>query len=578
MKVAVPRHKFTAVFGLILWTGLLAVPAVALATDAAALLSRARAFREAGKLEEAAATLQELLVAARGSDDASAGASEAHRELGGIYEALNRPREAAAQYEMSLAADPRQPVLRYRAGILYRQLSEPAQAARHLDESFKQGFQNTGVQFHLAAAQFASGQFAAGLENARAILQRGPPSGALASRVGRLLFEHLFYRDAIEAFEAALERSGEALDTRLFLALANFLLNRHLRAIEVLEPLTSPGGSGTAEALALLASALASLDRFDESEAVFERAIAKEPSSPHAYLNLALVLLEQGEADAAERWLSRMGTAARQASPKVFYAIRRNSCEDAHREAVRDPASDEAGLDPRLSREFFEFGRALNARHHYGTAVELLRLAARRSSDGDLPRPRLLRALGFSCLNLEPESEMPARLLQRSVELDPQSHESHFLLGFAYQKRYEPARSAAAFERAIQLKPDSAAYRTALGRLLSGGRPDSDALARADEVLRQAIEIGPLEAAPRYELAKLWMRQGRLAEAEDQLRQAIEAEPEFYEPYYLLGQIHAREGRLEDARQNLQLFESKKAASEARSTVWQEAATRLVVE
>ena len=577
MRAAVPKRAFTAVCGLILWTGLAAVPPEALATDAAGFLARARALRDAGQLEEAAASIREELAAAQGSDGAAAAtAAEAHRELGGIYEALKRPHEAAAHYEMSLAADPRQPALRYRAGILYRQLSEPGQAARHLEESFKQGFRNTGVRFHLAAAQFASGQFAAGLENARAILQRGSPSGGLAARVGRVLFQHLFYQDAIAAFEAALERPGATIDARLYLALSNFLLNRHERAIEVLEPAGGTASSNltNAEALTLLASAHASLDRFAEAEELLQRAVATEPSSPHAYLNLAFVLIEQGKADAAERWLARMRSAAGPASPKVFYAIRSNPCDDAYREVASQPSREGPSKDPQRGLELFEFARSLAARHHYGTAVELLRLASRLASSRDLPGQRLLHALGFSCLNLAPESETPARLLQRSVELDPQRHESHFLLGISLARRGEPERAAAAFERAIALNPASAAYRTELGRLLSA-EAGGDDRARAGEILLEAIAIDPLDASPRYELAKLRMGQGRLADAEAQLARAIEAEPEFHEAYYVLGQVYARQRRPEDARRHLQLFESKKAASEARSTVWKEAAIRL---
>ena len=405
------------------------------------------------------------------------------------------------------------------------------------------------------------------MENARAALTPRPVSVDLAFRVGRLLFQYLFYRDALEAFESAFENSPDSYEIRLFTALTNFLLNRHERTVALLEPLAAPGGEGNAEAWSLLASALAALDRFDEAESLFERAVVTELSSPHAYVNLAFVLLEQGRTASAEAWLAKMRVAAGAASPKVFYAVRRNSCAEAEQEVSANTAPDDVGANSEQGLQFFEFAQMLSGRHHHGTAVELLRIATRYGRGNEAARPGLLYALAFSCLNLEPESAIPPRLLERAIELDPQRHESHHLLGRAYWKQRKPEQAAAALERAIELKPDAASYYTELGRALAASRAGGDDGARAAEILSKAIEIDPADAAARYELGKLWMGQGRLADAAEQLRKAVETEPEFYEPYYVLGQIHAREKRPDEARRYLQMFQTKKATAEARSTI-----------
>ena len=545
------------------------LPAGTHATDAAGLLALARAQREAGELAEAAESFERLLASVRAAERAGAELATLHRELGETYAALDRPSDAVEQYETSLSADPTQKILHYRAGILYRQLSEHSKAADHLSEAFEQGFRNTGVRFHLAAAQLAAGQLAAGLDNARSMIGQRPPNGDTALRVGRLLFQHLFYKDAIEAFEAALGSSGQALEARVYLALTNHLLNRHERTVELLEPVAAPGGSGNAEALTLLAAALASLDRFAEAEALFERAIAREPSSPHAYFNLALVQLEQGKSEIAEDWFRKMRMSTTSASPKVFYAIQRNSCGDAFEEITAGSGEDRVGANPGQGLQFFEFASTLGARHHHGTAVELLRVAARHATGPELPRPRLLRALALSCLNLEPTSEIPARLLERVTELDPQDHRAHFLLGRAHQEGRRPEGAAEAYERAIELKPDAVPYYTELARSLKsmGG---VDEAARVGAVLSKALAIDPSDASVRFELGKLHLEQGRLDEAAEQLRKAVEAEPEFYEAYYVLGQVHARARKPGRARQYLRMFETKKAAIEARSTIWKD--------
>ena len=559
---------------LLLALNCLTLPLRGRAADAAELLAPARALRDAGNLPEASRAIEQLLAEVQAGEHPKAKPAALHRELGDVYAAQERAREAAEQFEKSLTAEPRQPTLHYRVGILYRRLGEHPTAADHLARAVEFGLRNTGVLFHLAAAQLESGQSTAGLENARAVLRPRAPAGDLAFRVGRLLFQHLFYRDALKAFEAAFEKSPDSYEVRLFTALTNFLLNRHDRTVTLLEPLAAPGGEGNAEAWSLLASALAALDRFEEAEALFERAVVREPSSPHAYLNLAFVLLEQGKSAAAEAWLAKMRFAAGSSSPKVFYAVRRNSCAEAERETANSPAaaSIEDLADPEKGRQYFEFAQMLSGRGHHGTAVELLRMAARYEGDGEngeeSSRAGLLHALAAGCLNLEPESARAPRLLKRAIELDPARHESHYLLGQAYWKQRKPAEAAEALEQAIALKPDAGSYYTELGRALAARRsPAGDDAERAAAMLSRAIEIDPADALARYELGKLWMAQGRLPAAAEQLRKAVEAETEFYEPYYVLGQIHAREKRRERAREYFEIFEKKKAAAEARSTI-----------
>ena len=578
MRVDLLSRGLTELIGPFVMTGCLVVPGGALATDFSALLSQARTQRETGDLPAAAKSFERLLESPQEGEPATVELPTLHRELGEIYAALERPRRAAEQYEKSLAADPKQMVLRYRAGILYRQLAEHSRAVEHLSEAFEQGFRNTAVRFHLAASQFASGQLAEALDSARAVLRQSPPGPDLALRVGRLLFEYHFYRDAIEAFELAFESSKQPFEARVYLALTNHLLNRFEQTVELLQPLSAPGRSGNAETLALLAAALASLDRFDEAEALFERAIRDEPSSPHAYLNLALVLLEQGKAGVARDWIGEMQQSAGAASPKVFYVVRRNSCDDAYREIVSGPVGGSVGDNPEKGLQFFDFARSLSGRHHHGTAVELLRMAARSTSGRELPRPLLLRTLAFSCLNLQPENELPAGLLERAVELDPLDHQAHFLLGQAHQKRRRPELAAKAFERAIQLQADAVPYYTELARSLLSSRGGVSETVRADAILAKAIEIDPTAASARFELGKLRMVQGRLDEAAEHLRRAIESEPEFYEPYYVLGQVYVRAKKTAEARECLRIFEAKKAANEARSTIWKDATVGLGAE
>lgn len=578
MGPGVLSRALRAFAGLLVWSSSLAIPAATLAADGGELLSQARAQREAGDLPAAALSLERLLSSALDGYPGGAALPVLHRELGEVYAAMQRPGDAAAEFERSLAADPVQTVLRYQTGILYRQLGRHSKAAEHLSEAFQQGFRNTAVRFHLAASQFATGKFAAGLGHARMILQPSPPASDSALRVGKLLFEYHFYRDAIVALESALDGASQPMEARVYLALSNHLLNRHERTVELLQPLVARDGSANAEVLTLLAAALASLDRFEEAEALFGQASAKEPSSPHPYLNHALVLLEQGKAERASESFDRMFGSAGSESPKVFYAIRRNSCHDAYHETAGRSRSGDVGANPDRGLQFFEFARSLSRRHHHGTAVELLRVAAGDTGDRDLPRARLYRALGLSCLNLASGNETPTRLLERATELDPLDHRAHFLLGRAFQERHRPEQAAKAFQRAIELQPDASAYYTELARSLMSGGGGVDQSERAVSILVKAIQIDSSDPAARFELGKLRMGQGRLDEAEQHLRKALEAAPEFYEAHYVLGQVYARAKKTAQARDAIRAFEATKSAIEARSTVWKDSTVGIAAE
>ena len=152
----------------------------------------------------------------------------------------------------------------------------------------------------------------------------------------------------------------------------------------------------------------------------------------------------------------------------------------------------------------------------------------------------------------------------------PVYHQAQFRLGRAHQKRRRQEQAAEAFERAIERKPNALPYYTELARPLTSNSGGVDEAARVVGILAKAIEIDPSDASARFELGKLRMGQGRLEEAAEQLRTAVEAEPDFNEAYFVLGQIHARAKKPDQVREYLRAFEAKKAAIEARSTIWKD--------
>ena len=532
-----------------------------LAADSGAdLLARAQASRHAGDLAAAEMQIQALIDDPGGSDSPASFRAALHTEMGEILLQGERLREALLHFEQSLGAEPDQAIVHYKAGLADRRLGDNAKAARHLERAVELGFRNTGVLFHLVHAYFAAGQNAAGLGRAREILDLELSSTDLPLRLGRLLFQHLFYTDALRAFEAALTRSPESYEIRFYAALTNYLLNRHDRAVLLLLPMA--GDDGTVEAWNLLASAYAQQDQFADAEALFRKAVKDSPRSPHTYLNLAFALMEQGKMRAAETELEKLRLLGTTESPKAFYTVRRNSCDEVEQQMGASTGIALGDRDTVRAQAFFDLATMLTERYHHGTAVEVLRIAQRYEGRS----PRLLHALALSCLNLDPQSAAPLHLLERVVEMEPGRHESHHLRGRAYLGQRQPARAISALRRAVELELGNSAYHADLGRALAAGEGvGEENTAEAEKAFARAVEIDPDNALARYELAKLLMGQGRHAEVISLLAEAIEREPEFYEPYYILGQAHARLKNPAEAKHYLALFLTKKEAAEARS-------------
>ena len=524
--------------------------------EGAVALEHARAQRLAGNLRAAGETLERFL--GKPATLTPPDSSELHRELGEIELLRGRAEAAASRFEEALRARPDQSVVHYQAGIAYRKAGNETKAADHLDRAVELGFRTTSALLNHSAAHFAIGRFSQGLRSSRELLSATLQSPETLLQIGRQLFTYLFYADALQAFEGALALRRESYEASFFLALTNYLLNRDQEVLRVLNPLVQ--GAATAEAASLLGSALARQSRVAEAEALLLDTIESYPNSPHAYLNLALVLLDQGLTDRAEKQLDALRAIDNPESPKVFYTVRESFCDAA---VVGINGGDQSLiLNSDRAAEYFEMAQSLAAKYHHGTAVQLLRLARRYGAD----TPRTLRELANSCLHLEPHSDAPVRILEALIRMVPAHAEAHHLLGRAHLRQGRVGAAVSSHRAAVSLEPRNSRFRMELGRALVA---DADETSRgaAIQALTEASDLGPRNAVARYELGKLLMQQGQLSDAQRVLEEAINLEPEFHNAYYALSQVHIRAGQPEAARPYLSLFREKKAAAEVRTTV-----------
>ncbi len=140
----------------------------------------------------------------------------------------------------------------------------------------------------------------------------------------------------------------------------------------------------------------------------------------------------------------------------------------------------------------------------------------------------------------------------------PESFEVHELLGLVYSAQSQDAKAAAHLEKAVRLKPDSAAARTNLATNLAR----REKLALAEEQFKKALELEPQNYDANHNLGELYVRAGKVAAATPYLEQAQRINLGSYDNGYDLALAYMVTSRLADARQLLQNLLKQKDSAE----------------
>jgi Tfp pilus assembly protein PilF len=150
-----------------------------------------------------------------------------------------------------------------------------------------------------------------------------------------------------------------------------------------------------------------------------------------------------------------------------------------------------------------------------------------------------------------------AQRLENLVREVPESFEVHELLGLVYSAQSEDAKANPHLEKAVRLKPDSAAARTNLAaNLIRLGKPDL-----AELQFKKAVELEPRNFDANHNLGESYVRSGKVAKAAPYLEQAQRIDPSSYDNGYDLALAYILTGRLADARQLVHdLFRLKNTA------------------
>ncbi|MFQ5349013.1 MAG: tetratricopeptide repeat protein, partial [Thermoanaerobaculia bacterium] len=194
------------------------------------------------------------------------------------------------------------------------------------------------------------------------------------------------------------------------------------------------------------------------------------------------------------------------------------------------PHPDLEGMEPAVRKQLRSARAAVEAARHQGAAA----LAAATGELGRLYHAYDLAVAAAACY-------------RNAAALDPTEPRWQHLLGHLHHTRGEYAASAAAFERALE----SGARTDARLLYLAVALRELERFDEAERYLRQALLLGPENAAVHHELGRLAVARGQPAVARDHLLRTLELRPTASVTHYQLGLAYRDLGDPELARWHL---------------------------
>ena len=201
----------------------------------AARLQQAREERLRGNASQAIEELKSLFSSIHDRPEFADLAWDAESEMSEAYLKQSNPANAAACLKDMLKRKPEDAATQYKLGMVYRDLGDQRSASEFLRAAVEGGFNNLAARVNLIEAAFQSRQAALALRTATQLLDTPVKSAAVLLRVGNMLFDHLFYREALKAFNKAREVAPDAFEPRFRAALASYLLEDHASVVATLQ-------------------------------------------------------------------------------------------------------------------------------------------------------------------------------------------------------------------------------------------------------------------------------------------------------------------------------------------------------
>lgn len=362
--------------------------------------------------------------------------------------------------------------------------------------------------------------------------------------LGLLAYNYEQFERAREAIEASVTLSPKPIENRRLLLLAGTLLRGWdaTTAVNRIEPQIS--NASEPEALRRdFAQLLRQNEAYAEARNQLETLLERQPRDGDALLSLGTIAREQGDTDAAQRFLERALDAADVDRAEVTYQLGALAQQQGDLDAARQwfAQAVEAGellrAELRLAQIDAETGALASARER------LQRM--RRQNPG--MAARLLSAEGEMLYRARAYDEA-VELLEMAVAAYPDHADLRYNYALALEQAGQLGAAETELRRLIREDEDNAAALNALGYMLAirGQR-----LAEAERLIRRALEAAPGDPAIIDSLGWVLFKQGKPKAALPHLERAYQSYPN-PEVAAHLGEVLWTLGMKERARQLLE--------------------------
>ncbi len=367
-------------------------------------------------------------------------------------------------------------------------------------------------------------------------------SGRMLMRIGRA-------RDALTRYDSALslksadKKSSNALfiEAGVGAAQALLALERGREALERLQRLDAENPEHFDVRL-WLGHAQVALEQWDEAEVSFKKVIELVPDNFSGYVALSQLLFKRKRPEEASRVLAA-ATGKVQDSAEVRRLL-------GNSELVRN----------HLPEAIAQFTSALRFDDHDAGALFGLSIAQRKHGDLDAAEKNLARLASVDpafpglatehglLREMRGDHAGAAEVYRHALTLRPQDLDLKLRLGAALVTAGRVDEADGLLREVIKERPNSAEGEYFLGRILFA-RHD---MAQALQHFEKAVNLEPTRAEFRTHFAWTHLEHGNLSGALTQVNAALERDPASGDAHWVLGRVQLRMGAVKDALESFQ--------------------------
>lgn len=416
-------------------------------------INKAKIFATQGHVEQAIDLLRNVLQS--NTQDAIA-----WYNLGVLLGQEEQWSEAITAYQNVIAYAPKQAEAYNNLGIIYERLQDPVHAQQAFASAVNANPNFADARYNLGLALFRAGEDAQAFQQFQRVLQLKPRHHDALLYAAQISAAHFDLKQSVAYYRQASEDMPE--DAVALRALGDVYLRDHqfVRAEKIFEQIQKNATQADPTLLGQLGLSLSGQKKFDAAIRFFRQAVAQDSANLvwERYLVQAMCDAQRTQEALAEATHLVQQIPDQAMAWVILATVHRVMGRLDLAEVVMLKARD---LDGSLAAVYLELGYISRAKHDAKQArLDFLQAAKRAPRDLDI-----LVQLASAQYDTGATQEA-LRTLQRALQIDPNTAEAYYWLGFVEYKLGHRGNAIDAFEQAIRLAPEFCDAYFQLGRVL----------------------------------------------------------------------------------------------------------------